>query len=121
MVMEKLNEFTAYQKALELFDLVVKDMSSLQRISDTMRLRSQQIASADSICANMEEGSGRWSRAEYAHFLIYARGSTAETMGRYKRLAHWLSAETVADRVRRCDEIIAILTPTISRLRGADK
>lgn len=53
----------------------------------------------------------------YTQFLVYARGSAHETMGRYRRLAHWLDGEIVKDRVERCAEIIRILTATIKSLR----
>ena len=52
-------KFGAHQKARELFDVVVTDMQG----------------SADSICARIEEGYGRLSRAEYVCFLDFARGS----------------------------------------------
>jgi len=115
--MRKLEEFTAYRKSLELFDCVVEDMKRLAGINDIMRLRSQQYASADSICANMEEGSGRWSAAEFIHYLVIARGSAVETAGRYRRLGEWLPAGIVAERVALCEEIIAILTSTISKMK----
>jgi four helix bundle protein len=78
-----LEQFGAYQKARQLFDLVVKDMETLQTNPLCYRLVSQQIGSADSICANIEEGYGRVSRAEYVRFLDFARGSARETRGRY--------------------------------------
>jgi len=118
MVMRKLNEFSAYQKTLELYDLVVDDMERLQSFGDTMRLRSQQIASADSICANMEEGAGRWTTKEYAQYLTISRGSAAETQGRYGRMKRWLPGDIVQDRIERCNEILAILTTSISKLRA---
>ena len=117
MAMEKLEEFVAYQKCLELFDLVVEDMSAMERSVDTNRLRSQQIASVDSICSNMEEGSGRWSKREYAQFLIIARGSAVESMGRYKRMRRWLPEQIVQHRVELCNEIISILTTTVVKLK----
>jgi 23S rRNA-intervening sequence protein len=57
------------------------------------RLVSQQIGSADSICANIEEGYGRLSRVEYVRFLDIARGSARETRGRYERMKHWLGED----------------------------
>jgi len=72
-----LEEFGAYQKARQLFDLVVKDMEGLERNPMCYRLVSQQIGSADSICANIEEGYGRVSRIEYVRFLDIARGSAS--------------------------------------------
>jgi four helix bundle protein len=112
-------EFGAYQKAVEVFDLVVEDTALIQRDPRCYRLVSQQIASADSICANIEEGYGRLSRAEYARFLDFARGSARETQGRYQRMKHWLPPEIVRDRVQRLDEIVGILTATITRLRSS--
>jgi len=58
---DKLRQFGAHQKALELFDLVVTDMRELARDSMLQRLISQQYASADSIASNIEEGYGRSS------------------------------------------------------------
>ena len=59
-----LEQFGAYRKAKELFDLVVKDMEALKKDPRCYRLIAQQVASADSICANIEEGYGRLSRVE---------------------------------------------------------
>ena len=92
MAQNDLENFGAYRKARELFDFVVEDMRQIETIPACWRLIGQQVASADSICANMEEGYGRWSQKEYIQFLLYSRGSARETRGRYERLVHWLSA-----------------------------
>lgn len=112
-----MHSFGAYQKANELFDLVVRDMSELKREPLCYRLVPQQVASADSISANIEEGYGRLSRSEYIRFLDFARGSARETQGRYLRMKHWLNQELVQQRVALADEIIAILTKTIQTLQ----
>ncbi len=115
---DKLHRFGAYRKACELFDLVVADMAPLARDPLCARLASQQVASADSIAANIEEGYGRASRADYARFLVIARGSATETRGRYEqRLRHWLAPDVIAHRVALSEEIVAILSATIRRLR----
>ena len=114
--MSGLDQFGAYQKGLQLFDLVVEDTAILQRDPRCWKLVSQQVASADSICANMEEGYGRISRAEYIRFLDFSRGSARETQGRYGRLKHWLPQEVITHRVRLLDEIIGVLTRTIQTL-----
>ena len=113
-----LNRFAAHTKALELFDFVVRDLSPLTAKSELARLISQQLASADSIASNIEEGYGRGSKKEYVQFLIIARGSAQETMGRYERFKHWLPLEIVELRIQLCSEIIAILTATIKTLRS---
>jgi four helix bundle protein len=112
-----LEKFGAYQKARELFDLVVADMQTLKTESLSYRLIDQQLGSANSICANIEEGYGRMSRAEYVRFLDFARGSARETRGRYERLKHWLASDLVSRRLELIDEIIGILTSSIGALR----
>src|SRR4051812_16824862 len=89
---DKLHQYGAYKKACELFDFAVADLNPLSKIPMCWRLASQQIASADSVAANIEEGYGRRSAADYARFLVIARGSATETRGRYEqRLKHWIS------------------------------
>ena len=112
-----LESFGAYRKAMELFDLVVTDMTDLRKDPRCYRLVAQQVASADSVCANIEEGYGRLSRTEYIRFLDSSRGSARETRGRYERLKHWLAPETIKQRTALVDEIISILTKTISTLQ----
>jgi hypothetical protein len=74
-----LESFGAYPKARQLFGLVVTDMDALKTNPLCYRLVSQQIGSADSICANI--GGLRLSCIEYIRFL----GSARETRGRYER------------------------------------
>ena len=112
-----LENFGAYQKARQLFDVVVTDMQKLKAEPLCYRLISQQVSCADSICANIEEGYGRLSRAEYVRFLDFARGSARETRGRYESLNHWLAPDLVSQRLELIDEIIGILTSSIGTLK----
>ena len=120
MSQQGLEDFGGYRKARELFELVAGDMESLKENPLCWRLIGQQIASADSIAANIEEGWGRGSKREYAQFLIYARGSARETRGRYERMQRWLAGKSIESRLALCDEIIGIVTATIRRLKAAD-
>ena len=117
MSQQGLEQFGAYRIARELFDLVVADMDTLRSDPKCYRLIAQQVASADSICANIEEGYGRLSRVEYVRFLDIARGSARETRGRYERMKHWLAQDVIEQRVKLLDEIIGILTSSIVRMR----
>jgi four helix bundle protein len=121
MSQSTLEQFGAYKKARELFDLVIKDMEVLKIDPRCYRLIAQQGASADSICANIEEGYGRLSRVEYVRFLDIARGSARETRGRYERMEQWLPEEVIKSRVALLDEIIGILTSSIVRMRKTAK
>jgi len=114
---DKLKNFGAYRKALELFDQVVADLEPLLTNHALHRLIAQQYASTDSIAANIEEGYGRESKRDFAHFLVISRGSAQETAGRCERFRHWLPADMVAKRVALCGEIIGILSATIRTLR----
>ena len=111
-----LDKFRAYQKSLELFYMVVADAARYLGDSKLERLVSQQLASADSVCSNIEEGYGRESTVEYRRFLIIARGSLRETQGRYRRLRHWLPPEVVEARLALAEEINRILSSAIPRL-----
>jgi four helix bundle protein len=113
-----LEHFGAYQKSLQLYEFVVDDVFKWIRDPRCSRLASQQLASADSICSNIEEGFGRESTKEYRHFLVIARGSTRETAGRYSRLRHWIPEPIIEERVALAAEIGRILTATINRLKG---
>jgi len=116
----RVEDFGPYQDASRLFDHVVVDMDVLRKDPRCYRLIGQQVGSADSMCANMEEGFGRLSRSEFIRFLDIARGSARETLGRYKRLKHWLPKETIAARIEIADRIIARLTKSINTLRAND-
>jgi four helix bundle protein len=118
MSQDRLDQFGAYRKALELFDLVVEDTARLLGDPRAHRLASQQVASSDSVCANIEEGYGRGTRREYIQYLVIARGSARETRGRYLRFKHWLPEETVKLRVALCDEALSVLYSSIRELRN---
>jgi four helix bundle protein len=116
MAQDSLENFGAYRKSLELFDSTVDDMERMKDNPLCWRLVGQQVASADSIASNIEDGYGRCSPREYVQFLSYARGSARETRGRYLRMERWLGPDIARRRVALLDEIIGLLTSTIKHL-----
>lgn len=72
---------TVYQIACRLADGVWAEVARWPRLT----LGKQLVRSADSIGANIAEGSGRGSQADFRRFLYIARGSLYET-------THWLRA-----------------------------
>ena len=69
-----------WQKAMNLFELVWAITFIESKIG--FKLRSQVVDAAQSVSANIAEGHGRRSAAEYIQFLYYSLGSLAETMTR---------------------------------------
>ncbi|MFO7938051.1 MAG: four helix bundle protein [Kiritimatiellia bacterium] len=113
----KLEDFIPYRLSLDLFDAVVADMEKYMSSHRLERLVSQQLASADSVSSNIEEGYGRETTKEYRRFLIIARGSLRETRGRYRRLRHWIPQKIVRERMELAEEINRMLSKSIISLQ----
>ena len=69
-----------WKKAIQLFELIWKILLIEAKVD--FKLRSQLADAAQSVSANISEGSGRRSLNEYIQFLYYALGCMAETMTR---------------------------------------
>jgi four helix bundle protein len=66
-----------YQKAGALADEIRAEVKSWDRL-DGWSAGLQLIRAADSVAANIAEGTGRWSARDQARFYLIARGSLHE-------------------------------------------
>jgi four helix bundle protein len=115
---DRLWEFTAYRKALFLYDLAWEDCETLMKDVRGRGNADQLNRSVGSVCANIEEGYGRGFGKEYDYFLRVALGSAREGRGWYYRSRRLLSPAIVQHRYALLDEIIALL---VSKLQGQKK
>jgi four helix bundle protein len=67
-----------WQRGMDLFELVFRLAAN---VAD-FKLRSQFVDASQSVSANVAEGYGRRTLAEYLQFLYTAKGSLAETLTR---------------------------------------
>jgi four helix bundle protein len=106
--MEKTNfeNLEIYKLAEDLADTIWDIVVTWDRLAqDTVG--KQLIRTADSVDANIAEGSGRGSEQDYRRFIRVGRGSLNETR-------HWL--RRAFKRKLLTKDQIALLTPTIGKL-----
>lgn len=113
---KSVEDFEVYQKAKAVFsDFIKIDMPLLQKSMAGRTLLQNQLRCLDSICANMEEGYERKNGKEIMNFFRMAKGSSAEALGRYKRLSGILPEPIIVNRVKILGEIRAMLFSLISK------
>jgi hypothetical protein len=125
-----LEKFGAYQKALELFDCVVDDTAQFLGHRKLERLVSQQLASADSVCSNIEigkllcpspfeKGGSRGicsARTKIPPTPLCQRGGFMKSSFEYRR---FFGDSNFWQRKLLTEEINRILSATIKRLTSA--
>ena len=115
--MEKTNfeNLEIYQVSEKLSDMIWEIVLSWNHLSQDT-IGKQLIRSADSIGANIAEGSGRGSDQDYKRFLFMARGSLYETR-------HWLRRAfkrnlLAAEQIKTLTPLIEELTPKLNAYMG---
>ena len=111
---EKFWSLIAYQKAFYLYDLLWLDIEISLRDERGQALSKQIIASADSVCSNIEEGYGRGYGKQFLQFYGYSLGSARETKGRLYRAKAFYSHEIL----NIASEVVALVLTEINRQKG---
>lgn len=78
----------------------------------------QIIASADSVCSNIEEGYGRGYGKQYLQFYGFSLGSARETKGRLYRAKAFYRQEILEKRLNLASEVVALVLTEINRQKA---
>jgi four helix bundle protein len=112
---EKFWQMTVYQKALYQYELLWNDTQVWMKDLRGQPLVKQVIASADSVCSNLEEGFGRGYGKQLLLFYGYSLGSARETKGRIYRARAFYQASMLEQRLHLASEVVALLLTEINR------
>ena len=118
--MQDFRGLIVWQKAIGLFEDVVKDVEKFPNTRAARVIEDQLLRSVGSISANIAEGYGRRKGKEYEHYLYIARGSVNETIDWYEKLKRvvYISKEVFGEREKTCLELRAMLSKMIGSLEG---
>ena len=116
--MKDFRDLVVWQKAMGLFENVVKDVEKFPQTEVARIISNQVLKSVTSMSANIAEGYGRRKGKEYEHYLYISRGSTNESIDWFEKLKRikYISKEIFTEREKICGEIRAMLTTMINKL-----
>jgi four helix bundle protein len=88
-------DLIVWKKSIDFANTIIDLSEKLNTTRNHFRLIEQLEAAATSIAMNIAEGKGRYSRKEFSHFLIIARGSLYETLTLLEifQSRNWISEE----------------------------
>ena len=110
-------DLVVWQKAHQLFLDMVRDAEAFPWTSAARIVTDQMLRSCGSITANIAEGFGRRKGKEYLHYLIVARGSSAETLNWLIKCVDlgWISREVFNRREKVVEETMKMLNKMIGQ------
>ena len=116
---ESFKDLVVWQKSHQLFLDIAEDIESFPNKRVAWVITDQIVRSSASISANISEGFGRKTRADYEHFLVIARGSTTETQNWLIKCRDlgYISDEAFGLRDDICLQVIKMLNSLIGSLR----
>lgn len=100
-------DLLVWQKAMDFANAVIDLTEQLDSDRKHYRLVEQLEAAAASVPMNIAEGKGRYSRKEFIHFLMIARGSLFETMTLLEifQRRKWIEPDSFDEIQNRANEI----------------
>jgi four helix bundle protein len=112
-------ELEVYQKAVDFAVSVIDVVDQLDTPQKHYRLIEQLEASSTSVAANIAEGSGRFSKKEFKHFLYISRGSLYETVARLQilRKKNWVNEADYVGLYSQAEEISKMLSGLIKSIK----
>jgi len=104
-----------YQKALDFSIAVINVIDEIDTPRKHYKLIEQLEASCTSVCLNIAEGKGRFSKKEFKQFLYIARGSLYETITILQifKKKNWISDKTYEPLYLEAEKISKMLSGLI--------
>ena len=117
MAIRDYRELHAWKMARELADRVALRTRGPRAIP-SRRLAEQMNAAAQSVCANIAEGFGRYSPGDFIRFLRIAKGSALEVREHLHEAeqAGWLSEDEARELHTLTRRIVGSIVPLIKYL-----
>lgn len=108
-----------WQKADQIFDMVVTDIKKFPKHRIAFSLADQWFRSVGSISANIAEGYGRGNDREFQRSLIIVRGEIAEAFNWAIKIAKvgYISQARLEEYDQKFEELSKILTVFIGEIR----
>jgi four helix bundle protein len=105
-------DLIVWQKSIEFASIVIDVAENLATKRKHYRLIEQLEASVTSVAMNIAEGKGRFTKKDYGHFLVIARGSLYETLTLLEifKLKGWIALEDFNNLEKKSIEISKMLT-----------
>lgn len=119
-VVKSFRDLTVWQEAMELAVLCYQITAGFPK-SETFGLSSQIRSCVGSVHANIAEGSGRRTTADFIHFLDIANGSLKELDSHFELARRLGFVEDNVDLVERIQRVGKMLTRLKQALRSANR
>lgn len=104
-------DLIVWHKSIDFANKIIDIAEKLAATKRHFRIIEQLEAAATSVPMNIAEGKGRYSKKEYSHFLIIARGSLYETMTLLEifKMREWISIDDFETLTQQSIEIAKMI------------